>query len=181
MKTEPSTPKLIVIGGFAGAGKSTLGRSLGKALALPVYELDLVGQAIGASPDFSGAKGNAKGVAYDLFWSFSRAHLTNGNSLIFDQNMGQVYQWKKLREVCASVPGAELKIFLLDCPFELCIERFKARTEHPDLESTARVNIHDHKFKWDYLNDNEFPDAIRIDATRTQEEVFVDVISHFAP
>lgn len=180
MKIESSNPRLIVIGGFAGAGKSTLGRSLGKALALPIYELDLVGHAIAESSDFHGAKREAKGVAYDLFWSFSRAHLENGNSLIFDQNMGQAHQWEKLREICASVAGAELIIFLLDCPYELCIERFEARTEHPELDSSAHVNIHDHKFKWDYLHDNEFPGAIRIDATRTQEEVFADVISNFA-
>ena len=45
----------------------------------------------------------------------------------------------------------------------------------------AAENIHDHKYKWDYLNDNELPDAIRIDATRTQEEVFADVMSHLDP
>lgn len=49
MKIVSSTPRLIVIGGFAGAGKSTLGRSLSRALALPVYEIDLVAQAISDS------------------------------------------------------------------------------------------------------------------------------------
>lgn len=173
-----SVPRLIVIGGFAGAGKSTLGRSLSRALALPVYEIDLVAHAINNSQDFQGTKKEAKGVAFDLFWSFSRAHLENGNSLIFDQNMGQPWQWGKLKEVCSSVPGTELVTFILDCPYDLCIERFEARAEHPDLDEFAYIDIHDHRFKWDYLNDNEFPDAIRIDATRTQEEVLADVVAH---
>lgn len=176
MTTASSVPRLIVIGGFAGAGKSTLARSIGRELALPVYEIDLVARTIADSRDFHGT--NSKGVAFDLFWTFARAHLENGNSLIFDQNMGQPWRWGKLKEICASVPGAELVTFLLDCPYDLCIERFEARTEHPDLDEFADMSIHDHKFKWDYLNDNEFPGAIRIDATRTQEEVFTDVMAH---
>lgn len=35
--------------------------------------------------------------------------------------------------------------------------------------------------KWDYLNDNEFPNAIRIDAARSRDEVFADVMVHLIP
>lgn len=171
-----SHPYLIVIGGFAGAGKSTLARRLGRTLALPYYEIDLVARAIADSPDFQGT--NSKGVAFDLFWVFARTHLENGNSLIFDQNMGQSWQWNQIKHLCALVPNATLITFILDCPYDLCIERFEARTEHPDL---GDVDIHDHKYKWDYLNDNEFTDAIRIDATRSQDEVFAEVVTHLRP
>ena len=171
-----SFPILIVIGGFAGAGKSTLARRLGRELAVPFYEIDLVARAIANSRDFQGT--NAKGVAFDLFWTIAQTYLENGNSLIFDQNMGRPRHWEKLKHICASVSGVRLMTFILDCPYDLCVERFEARTEHPDL---GYVEIHDHKFKWDYLNDNEFPDAIRIDASRSQDEVFADVLAYLAP
>ena len=171
-----STPCLIVVGGFAGAGKSTLARRLGRALALPFYEVDLVARTIADSRDFQGT--NAKGVAFDLFWMLAQTYLGNGNSLIFDQNMGRPQQWEKLKHICASVPDARMVIIILDCSYDLCVARFKARTEHPDL---GYVDIHAHKYKWDYLNENNFPEAIRIDATRSEDEVFADVMAHLAP
>lgn len=171
-----SSPCLIVIGGFAGAGKSTLARRLGRVLTVPFYEIDLVARTIADSRDFQGT--NAKGVAFDLFWMFAQTCLENGISLIFDQNMGQSRHWEKLVDICASVPDARMLTFILDCPYELCVARFEARTEHPDL---GYVEIHDHKYKWDYLDENEFPGAIRIDATRSPDEVFADVMTHLAP
>lgn len=171
-----SPPYLIVIGGFAGAGKSTLARSLGRALSIPFYEIDFVARAIANSHDFQGT--NPKGVAFDLFWALARTYLENGNSLIFDQNMGRPWQWRQIEDICASVPNAQLILFILDCPYDLCTKRFAARTEHPDL---GEVDVHAHKYKWDYLNDNEFPNAIRIDATRSPNEVFIDVLAHLEP
>jgi predicted kinase len=169
-------PYLIVIGGFAGSGKSTLARRLGHALNLPFYEIDLVARAIDNSVDFCGT--NPKGVAFDLFWTFARAHLENGNSLIFDQNMGRPYQWGKIKQLCTSIPKARLITIILDCPYELCVKRFESRANHPDL---GRVDIHRHKYKWDYLNDNDFPDVIRINASRLKDEVFTDVMFHLHP
>ena len=167
------TPRLIVVGGFAATGKSTLARSIGQALALPVYEIDLVAHAIANSTDFHGD--NPKGVAYDLFWVFAREHLENGNSLIFDQNMGRAHQWNRIERLRTVVDGVEVVTFILDCPYDLCVERFNARKEHPDL---GEVVLEDHKYKWDYLNDNEVPGAIRIDARRSEKEVFAEVMGH---
>lgn len=171
-----SIPYLIVIGGFAGAGKSTLAHRLGRALSLPFYEIDLVARAIADSRDFRGT--NPKGVAFDLFWVLARTYLENGNSLIFDQNMGRPWQWEQIKHIVGLVQDAQMVTIILDCPYDLCIERFNARTEHPDL---GEVEIHDHKYKWDYLSDNEFSDAIRIDATRSHDEVFADAMAHLSP
>jgi predicted kinase len=148
---------------------------VGRALALPVYEIDSVARSVSDSRDFHGSNKEAKGVAFDLFWSFARANLENGNSLVLDQNMGRADQWSSIERVLATVPGAEGLVFILDCPYDLCVARFAGRTEHPDLDE---VNIHEHKYKWDYLNDNAFPEAIRIDATQLEEEVFEEVMSH---
>ena len=175
----PSNPRLIVIGGFAGAGKSTLVRSVGRALGITYYEIDLVARTIANSRDFHGS--NAKGVAFDLFWTLARAYLENGNSLVFDQNMGQPWQWGQIERVAAGVPGAEVVTFILDCPWDLCLERVEARSKHPDWSKCTVENIHRHKHKWDYVTDNEFPGAIRIDASRSQGEVFADVMSHLDP
>lgn len=108
-------------------------------MALPFYEIDLIGRTIADSQDFQGT--NPKGIAFDVFWVFARTHLENGNSIIFD--MGRPSQWKKLKEVCDLVPNARLVTFILDCPVEVCVERFNNRTDdipsfNTNVEQTIR-------------------------------------------
>ncbi len=169
------TPRLIVLGGFAGSGKSTLGRSLSADLSVPAYDVDLVAAGIERAEDFHGTRLEAKGIAFALLWRLCKEHLRAGLSVVFDQNMGQPWQWGKLREVVASVPGAELNVFLLECPYQLCVDRAMARTDHPDQEAWATLYLGDHMLKWVYLFDNEFPEAIRVDATRDAKIVHAEV------
>jgi hypothetical protein len=42
-------------------------------------------------------------------------------------------------------------------------------------------DLDDHKYKWDYLNENELPDAIRIDATREPDDVLKEVLGYLEP
>ena len=168
-------PTLIVIGGFAGAGKSTLARRLGRHLSILAYEIDEISKALRESPDFSGKD---RGVAFDLCYSIARQALNNNCSLILDQNMGRAITWQHLTKFQKEVGQDAVQIFLLDCPFDLCLSRFEARTEHPDIDRITLDDIHRHKFKWDYLQENEFPQAIRIDATQSPDAVFADVLSH---
>lgn len=98
-----------MIGGFAGAGKSTLARRLGQTFCLPYYDTDLVSKAVADSSDFEG--GNPAGVAFDVVWMLAEAYLRNECSLIFDQNMGRPWQWKRIREICDKVLGATQVIY----------------------------------------------------------------------
>lgn len=172
--------QLIVIGGFAGAGKSTLARRLGQTLAIPVFEIDQLARSIQNSPDFQGSSRQAYGISFDLFFTFARSHLGNGNSLILDQNMGHPMTWGNLNQLRTAMPDRQVIIFLLMCPYDVCCARVAARTEHPNQTEITVDDLADHKHKWDYLNDNDLPEAIRIDATQPAEAVFQDVMSYLA-
>ena len=171
-------PTLIVIGGFAGSGKSTLARRLGRHLSILPYEKDAIAKTIRESPHFSG---NVGGLAFDLFFSIARQALNNNCSLILDQNMGYTLTWRSLTQFQQEVGQDKVKIFLLNCPFELCLSRFAARTGHPDIGRVTLDDLQQHKFKWDYLQENELPQAIRIDATQSQDAVFAAVLRHLSP
>ena len=176
-----SQPQMIVIGGFAGSGKSTLAKKLGNILSIPVFEIDHLARSIKESKDFYGGSGQAYGVAFDLFFSFTRSHLQNGCSLILDQNMGHAMTWENVRKFRDSLSNAEVKIFVLECPYELCVTRFASRTEHPNLKEVTIEDLDDHKYKWDYLNENELPDAIRVDATREPDDMLKEVLGYLKP
>lgn len=95
--------------------------------------------------------------------------------------MGQAMTWENVRELRGSLSNVEVNIFLLECPYELCVTRFAARTEHPNLKEVTVEDLDAHKYKWDYLNDNELPDAIRIDATGTSDDVLKAVLVYLKP
>ena len=170
---------LIAIGGFAGAGKSTLARRLGRELSIPVFEIDQIAKSIQLSESFTGTPQDAYGISFDLFFDFAKTHLGNNGNLIFDQNLGHARTWQNIEQLRSKLEGkAKIKIFILDCPWELCLERFAVRTEHPNIDDVTLHDLANHKWKWDYLNENKLPQAIRIDATQTQDEVFRSVNKH---
>jgi thymidylate kinase len=173
-----SHSRLIIIGGFAGSGKSTLAKNIGRVFAIPVFEIDQIARSIKDSKDFHGNNSEAYGIAFDLFFSFAQSHLQNQGSLILDQNMGHPLTWNNVEELRISLSNIEVVIFLLDCPYELCLSRVASRSEHPNLHEVTIENLKDHKHKWDYLNENELPSALRIDATRSPDIVFNEVMSH---
>ena len=176
-----SQPQMIVIGGFAGSGKSTLAKKLGNILSIPVFEIDHLARSIKESKDFRGGSRESYGIAFDLFFSLARSHLQNGCGLILDQNMGHAMTWENVRKFRDSLGNGEVMIFVLECPYELCLTRFASRVEHPNLKEVTIEDLDDHKHKWDYLNENELPDAIRIDATREPKDVFNEVLGCLAP
>lgn len=92
--------------------------------------------------------------------------------------MGHAMTWDSVRKLRDSLSNVEVKVFVLECPYELCVTRFASRTEHPNLKEVTVENLADHKYKWDYLNDNELPDAIRIDATREPGDVLNEVLAY---
>lgn len=173
-----SPASMIVIGGFAGSGKSTLAKKLGNVFSIPVFEIDHRARSIKDSSDFHGESSEAYGIAFDLFFAFAHSQLDNGSSLILDQNMGHAVTWDNLRKLRDPLRNVEFKIFLLECPYELCVSRFISRTEHPNLHEVTIENLANHKYKWDYLHETELPDAIRIDATREPQLVFDEVFGY---
>jgi predicted kinase len=173
-----TTPHLIIIGGFAGSGKSTLAKHLGHILSLPVFEIDHLARSIRASKSFEDS--NAYGLAFDVFFAFARRHLQNQGSLILDQNMGHALTWRNLEALRTDLKTVEVKIFILDCPYELCLERVAGRSDHPNQTEVTVDDLPAHKWKWDYLNENDLPQAIRLDATQTQAEIFDEVMAYLA-
>ncbi len=176
-----TSPHLIVIGGFAGSGKSTLAKKLGQHFSLPVFEIDELAHIIKTSNDFHGESREAYGIAFDLFFAFARRHLQQGSSLILDQNMGHARTWENVRTLRDCIPTVSVNIFLLDCPYELCVTRVATRTEHPNLTEVTAAHLVEHKYKWDYIQEHAWPEAIRINATHDPATVFQAVLSYLQP
>ena len=86
--TRPRRPALIVLGGFAGTGKTTLSRRLAVDLGLPRLGTDTIGRTIRRSEAIKGWDINVQWIAHDVLFRLCEEFLRSGVSTILDMNMG---------------------------------------------------------------------------------------------
>jgi predicted kinase len=177
-------PALIVIGGFAGTGKSTLSRRLAADLRLPRLGSDSIGRTIRASRALAGHDVDAYWIAYELLFRLADGFLQAGVSTILDLNMGWAFQWQELDALRERHPAARCLPIILTCPKELCLERISRRyATNPDRYDPPEVFVTDLRIVavWEYLKRLDCPDAHRTDASRPEDCVYAEVRRYLDP
>lgn len=170
-------PALIVIGGFAGTGKTTLCRRLAAELRVPRLGSDTMGRTIRRSEWFDGDGATAYRIGYDVLWRLCEECLQLGVPVIIDTNMGREIFWQRLDSVRANCPEHLFLPIILRCPRDACIERIRERhasnptyygpPEEFMTESATRV--------WEFLDQLDRLEIHFVDASRSQDEVYEDV------
>src|SRR4051812_48857307 len=89
-------PCLIVVGGFAGTGKTTLSRRLSADLRCPRLGADTIGRTISGSEAIKGRDLDTQWIAYDVLFQLCDDFLHSGVSVILDVNMGWPFQWESV-------------------------------------------------------------------------------------
>jgi len=102
--------------------------------------------------------------------------LRKGTSLIFEQNLGREQTWKRLKQISESIGDVSFFCYILDCPYEVCASRVASRLVPQGRMAVTAEELEGHKFKSEYLASAEIPGSVRIDATRSPETVFQEVI-----
>jgi predicted kinase len=179
--TQTRPPALIVIGGFAGTGKSTLSRRLAAELRMPRLGSDSIGRTIRASKALDGHDVNAYWIAYELLFHLADGFLQAGVSTILDLNMGWVFQWQELDALRLRHPTAICLPIILTCPKELCLKRIGQRyATNPDRYDPPELFVTDPKIValWEYLEHLDRPDAHRIDVTGSEDCVYAGIRRH---
>ena len=176
-------PALMVLGGFAGAGKTTLARRLSSELGIPALSSDTIGQSIKMSQGVEGNAVNAYWIAYDVLFTLCEEFVRSRISVILDLSMGWAFQWERLDAITGRHPEISCLPIILRCPKDHCMERMRARhasapSRHDPPEpytlSPQLLQV------WDYLERLDRPDAHFVDAARSQDEVYEDVKRYLA-
>jgi thymidylate kinase len=169
---------LIVFGGFAGTGKTTIARCLSSELGLPCLSADGLKYVIGTSPGVNGDEIDAGWVAHDVLFHLCEEFLDRGVSTIVDTNLGHPFKWRWLDDLRERRPAVTVLPILLHCPLEVCLPRIQVRYERdPNRHAPAELFTANASIVaiWDYLERLNRPDLHWIDATRPLAEVYDEV------
>lgn len=139
MTADAGQPKLILLDGSKGAGKTTAGELLAEQFAITFLSLDNERRAL-ADPTGSRAERNKK--AFEILLDKGAALLGGGEHLIIDCGLTPE-RIERLEKLSADTP-AQMYRFLLRAPYATQLERVRARDEskgHPtDEERFAEVH-----------------------------------------
>src|SRR5438874_11561663 len=97
---------LIALKGFAGSGKSTLGRALSKQLGWPLIDKDDVKDIL------DGYTTEAGGLAYDIMFNIARRQLLQGLNVICDSPLVSKMSYQRARNVVAD---ASASLAIVEC------------------------------------------------------------------
>lgn len=161
---------LIVIGGFAGSGKSELSAGLARDLAMPRLNSDVIGGAIRESLHDA----DAFRAGYDVLFRLADEFLCSGCSTIIDTNMGWDFQWRRIDDIVKRRPGLVFLPMILRCPRELCMDRIAKR----DVDGSVWHRPSHLDRVWAFLDRLDRPDIRWLDATAPAESVRIEALRH---
>jgi predicted kinase len=135
--TESVLPRLVLVHGPPGSGKTTIAQGLAGELGLPLFEKDTVKEALYESLGIGDVEWSRRlgGAAYELLFLVARAELAAGRGLILEANfVGGVHE-----DAVAALPRHQAVQVYCDAPEEVLIERYLARDRHPGHLDRERV------------------------------------------
>ena len=172
------SPALIVIGGFAGTGKTAVSRRLSSDLRIPRLGSDTIGRAITGSAGLKCLDVDAYWIAYDVLFRLCADFIAAGISAILEVTMGWEFQWREVDSILRRRPQTRFLPIILRCPLDTCIERIRKRhAANPTYYDAADVYLREPKLAaiWDYLARLKRPAVRFIDADRPSDEVYADM------
>ncbi len=170
-------PLLIVVGGFAGTGKSVMSRRLSRELCMPRLGSDTIGRTIKNLAEIQGLDVNAYSVGYQVLFRLCEEFVQSGVSAIVDITLGWEQQWCNLDRIIERNPCTVFLPVILRCSREDCMvriaRRHQAKPEYydpPDVYTSPNaLNV------WRFLGELHRPEVHFVDAARTQDEVYDDI------
>ena len=173
-------PALIVVGGFAGTGKTAISKRLSAEMRIPRLGSDTIGRTIKESEGIR--NGDTYWIAYDVLFRLCEEFLQSDVSVILDLTMGWEFQWQHVDRIVRQHPQTTFLPIILRCPRETCIERtrqrYEANPKHydpPEVYTTEPKNLR----IWEFLASLD-RQVHFVDATRPLDEVYETIKEHIS-
>ncbi|MDB5171153.1 MAG: hypothetical protein JWO35_847 [Candidatus Saccharibacteria bacterium] len=167
-------PSLIVVGGFAGAGKTTVATKLSGKYNYPVFSSDVVNDAL--RPSLQKTFKEVSPVAYKVMWHLVRKQLDAGVTVIVDTHMAAAHIWESLDALKQDLHDIQVIPIILQATLDThrsrIEERGRTNKEHLNLGGDK---LEDVLFKYEFIENLNRPDLIRVNADGKPDEVYASV------
>jgi predicted kinase len=176
---KQTVPMVIIVGGFAGTGKTTHTKRLSSDLSTPHLSSDVIGQIVSTS-QFADVSTNAVAIAYDVVFGLCEEFLRCGVSSVLDLNMAWEFQWQHLDMLRTTFPAVLWIPIILRAPKSICLERIQRRhAAHPNTSASLEVYMTKQHILdgWNFLERLDRLDVTFIDASKSQDKVYEDIRS----
>ncbi len=171
-----NSPSLIIIGGFAGAGKTTIATKLAGEFNFPVYSSDEINSALRSS--FKKTFHEMSPHAYDILWNLVKKQLGLGVSLVLDVHMARQEIWDTLDELKNDMPNVKILPFILEAPLVIHRTRIDTRGQSDkDHLNLGGDKLEDVLHKYEFIKNLKRKDLVRIDASREVDSVYSTIVS----
>lgn len=169
-------PTLFVIGGFAGAGKTTVVNRLAGERNYAVLTADVINDALREALNASYREMSP--VGYKVMWHLARQQLRLGVTFIVDVHMSAAHMWDSLDAIKHDLPEARIVPIIL----QASLETHRARIEERGRTNKEHLNLGGDKFedivhKYEYIESLQRTDLIRVDANGSVDEVYAAVLA----
>lgn len=163
--------QLIIFGGFAGAGKTTLANKLSVQFNYPYFGSDSINDAL--RPILGKNFQEVSPIAYDILWHLLRIQLSNNVTSILDMNMCHDRSWEAVDIIKKDFPQVEVLPIILTCS----LETHKKRIRERGLNNKDHLNLGGESFtdtihKYEYIKNLGRPDIIYLDTEESVEVVY---------
>lgn len=169
---------LIAIGGFPGAGKTTICRRLCNDFNLPCLSSDTIGRTIEGSQGIREGQIEAYRVGYDVLFRLCNEFIRSSASVVLDLTLGWDFQWRKLDGILERHPQTLFLPIVLQCSQELCLERLGARhMAMPKVYAAPAYFLNEPKVRdiWKTLQGLDRPEVHFVDAGGDEDQVYKQV------
>jgi adenylate kinase family enzyme len=180
-------PRLIIICGFAGAGKSTVAAKLSETFRLPLFDADVLGHFLLESFKEQHVDKDHEllshvdlwRVNYDVFFNLIKQQLLQGLTVILENNMGSSWRWKHIQQIKDSVESLSILPIRLSCPFEVLVERVLVRSQNDQWgRSLDEAFMLERKSFYDFIEQFTYPGLVTIDATQESDIVLTEAVKY---
>jgi uncharacterized protein len=178
-------PLVLVIGGLAGTGKTTLAMALAEALGTELLRTDVIRQELfGSGPHAAKTDGGiyrreARERVYDEVCRRAAALHSDRISVVLDGTFSTLDLLRKARELAVDLRSVFLAIECV-CQPETAHERIKQRVAEARDVSDARPEIHDiQRMRWESWP-ADIP-QVRIDTEQPLNKQVEQIIAALAP
>ena len=177
-RSHQRSPALVIIGGFAGTGKTAISKRLSAEFSIPRLGSDTLGRTIKRSAGIK--NGDAYRIGYDVLFRLCEEFVMAGVSTVLDLTMGWAFQWQHVDNIIRRYPQTVFVPIILCCPFATCIERTRQRhASNPEHYDPPEVYTADPKNLriLEYLEHLDRPDICPVDASGELDQVCETVIA----